>query len=46
MNGVDGVLGVDMYRPLHFGQRRGSSADEAVAGRTPFGLPALRGWYR
>ena len=43
---VRGVLGTDMYRPLHFGQRIGLSADGVEAGCTPFGLPVLRGWYR
>jgi hypothetical protein len=46
VNGVKGVLGVEIYRPLHFGQRTGSSADEEEMGRKPFDLPARRGWYR
>jgi hypothetical protein len=46
VNGVKGVLGVEIYRPLHFGQRTGSSADEEDMGLKPFGLPARRGWYR
>lgn len=28
VKGVNGVLGVDMYRPLHFGQCKGSSVEE------------------
>jgi hypothetical protein len=46
VKGVRGVLGADMYRPLHFGQRIGLADDGVEAGCTPFGLPALRGWYR
>lgn len=46
VNGVEGVLGVDMYRPLHFGQRMVSSVDDDEIGRMPLSLPALRGWYR
>ncbi len=46
VNGVKGVLGVEIYRPLHFGQRTGSSAEEEDMGLKPFGLPARRGWYR
>jgi hypothetical protein len=42
-NGVSGVLGVEMYLPLHFGQRRGLSRDGVV--REPFSFPARRGWY-
>ena len=37
------MLGVKIYRPLHFGQRTGSSADEEEVGRSPFGFAALRG---
>jgi hypothetical protein len=43
VNGVRGVLGVEIYRPLHFGQRTRSSADEEEIGRKPLGLPARRG---
>lgn len=43
MNGVKGVLGVEMNWPLHFGQRPGSSVKEAESGRTPVDLPARRG---
>lgn len=42
VNGVSGVLGVEIYRPWHFGQRTGSSAEEDETGRL-FGLPALLG---
>ena len=34
-NGVRGVLGVEMYRPLHFGQRTWSSVEDADTGVTP-----------
>jgi len=44
--GVSGVLGVDMYRPLHFGHRVKSSDGEVDGGRAPFVFPARRGWYR
>jgi hypothetical protein len=44
VKGVRGVLEVEMYLPVHFGQRPGSSVVEADTGRTPFGFPALRGW--
>jgi hypothetical protein len=43
VNGVKGVLGVEIYRPLHLGQRTGSSADEEEIGRKPFVFPARRG---
>ena len=46
VKGVKGVFGVEIYRPLHFGQRTESSADEEEMGRRPFDLPARRGWYR
>lgn len=45
VKGVRGVLGVDMYLPLHFRQRTGSSEDDDETGRAPFGFPARRGWY-
>jgi hypothetical protein len=32
VKGVRGVLGVDMYLPLHFGQRKGFSDDEVDTG--------------
>ena len=43
VKGVKGVLGVEIYRPLHFGQRTGSSVEEEDMGLKPFGLPARRG---
>ena len=43
VNGVRGVLGVEIYLPVHFGQRPGSSVVDADTGRTPFGFPPLRG---
>jgi hypothetical protein len=46
VKGVRGVLGVEMYRPLHFGHRNGSSLDEEETDRKPFDFPARRGWYR
>ncbi len=46
VKGVKGVFGVEIYRPLHFGQRTESSADKEELGRKPFVLPARRGWYR
>lgn len=44
--GVRGVLGVDMYRPLHFGQRTESSVEDDKTERTGPALPFLLGWYR
>lgn len=45
VKGVKGVLGVDMYRPLHFGHRIGSSVEEDdEIGRIPLTFPARRGW--
>lgn len=46
VNGVRGVLGVEIYRPPHFGQRIESSVEVELVGRALFGFPALRGWYR
>ena len=43
VNGVIGVLGVEMYRPLHLGQRPGSSVEVAEIGMHSVWLPALRG---
>lgn len=45
MNGVEGVLGVAIYRPWHFGHRPGSSpsAEAGLADGPPF--PPRRGWY-
>lgn len=43
VKGVNGVLGVEIYRPLHLGHRMGSS-DVEITGRLPTVLPALRGW--
>lgn len=43
VNGVRGVFGVEMYRPLHLGQRTGASVKEAESERTPLSLPARRG---
>ena len=43
VKGVRGVLGVEMYRPPHLGQRIGSSVEEAENGRAPLGFPARRG---
>lgn len=44
-NGVEGVRGVAMDRPLHLEQRPESSAgDEPV--RVPWALLPRRGWYR
>lgn len=43
VKGARGVLGVDMYRPLHFGQRPGSSVVEVETGRTPPDFPFRRG---
>ena len=44
--GVSGVLGVNMYLPLHLGQRDGPSGEVDDAGCMPLAFPALRGWYR
>ena len=44
VKGVSGVLGVEIYLPLHFGQRPESSVVEEVdTGRTPLGFPFRRG---
>ena len=43
VKGVKGVLGVEMYLPLHFGQRSRSSVDKEDMGLKPFVLPARRG---
>lgn len=45
MKGVNGVPGVDIYRPLHLGQRPGSSGFDDDMGLAPLGFPARRGWY-
>lgn len=42
INGVKGVFGAEIYRPLHFEQREGLSVDKDVD-RPPLGLPARRG---
>ena len=46
VKGVSGVLGVDIYRPLHFGQRVGLSAEAEDDCCKPFVFPARLGWYR
>ena len=35
VKGVIGVVGAEMYLPLHFGQRTGSPVGDVERGRTP-----------